>query len=316
MAVWLSVYPFMKFHLFWRLALTACLALPALAWGNIGTPSALAALYQEVQQGQGGSVFGAPIAVRSNVQGNRLTAEVYGIVEHSFAEVSDGLSTPANWCQFVPLNFNVKACTYHSQDNQPQLTFYAGRKFYEAPDKAYQLHYRYQVTSRSDDYVRMLLSAAEGPMGTRDYRIELDAIPAGDRTFVRIRSSYRSSFVSRVATDAYLATLGRDKVGFSVVGAMQSGEPIYVVGVKGVIERNAMRYYLALMAFLDTNKLSPGERFEARIRTWFDLSEAHAIQLHELERDEYLEAKRKERNNQVKLQQQLNSTGKVASHLQ
>ena len=306
----------MKFPVIKLLALLACLALPALAWGNVGTPPALADLYQEVQQGLVSTVSGAPVFVSSNGQGNRLSAEAYGIVEHPFAEGADGLSSPASWCQFVPLNFNVKACTWHSQGSQHRLTFYAGRKFYQAPDDAYQLHYQYQLTSQRDDYVQIVLSAEKGPMGTRDYRIELDAMPAGDSTFVRIRSSYRSSFVSRLATDTYLATLGRDKVGFSVVGTTQTGEPIYVGGVKGVVERNAMRYYLALMAFLDTSKLSPGERFEARIRTWFDMSETHALQLHELELDEYLDAKRKERNNQLKLQQQLNSAGKVAVRLQ
>jgi hypothetical protein len=309
-------YIIMKFPAIKRLVLLACLVLPGLAWGEDRNSSALTALYQEALQGQVSSVFGAPIFVSSNRQGNRLSAEAYGIVEHSFTEVASGLSSPANWCQFVPLTFNVKACTYSSQGNQPELTFYAGRKFYEAPDDAYQLHYRYQLTSQRHDYVQIVLSAAEGPLGTSDYRIELDAMPAGDGTFVRILSSYRSSFVSRLATDAYLATLGRDKVGFSVVGSTKTGEPIYVGGVKGVIERNAMRYYLALMAFLDTSNLSPCERFEARIRSWFDLSEAHAMQLHELEQEEYLVSKRRERHNQVKLQQQLNSDGLVTCRLE
>ncbi len=301
----------MKFHLFWRLALAACLAFPALAWSNVGTSSALAELYQRVQQGQLRSVFGAPIFVRSNGEGERLAAEAFGLVDHAFSGLADGLSSPANWCQVMPLNFNIKACTYHTEDNQTRLTFYAGRKFYEAPDDVYQLHYRYRIISRSDDYVHMLLSAEEGPMGTRDYRIELEAMPAGEKSFIRIRSSYRSSFISRLATDAYLATLGRDKVGFSVTGDTDSGEPVYVGGVDGVIERNAMRYYLALKAFLDTTGLSADERFEARIRSWFDMNEAHAIQLHELEREEYLDAKRRERHNQIKLQQRLAATGKL-----
>ncbi len=300
----------MKLLIFWRLTLAACLALPGLAWGNDGTSSELAALYQEVQQGQESSLLGAPIFVRSIGQGDRIAAEVYGIIEHPFAEVADRLTKPANWCQFMPLTFNVKACTYQDQrqgqDNQPLLTFYIGRKFYEPPEKAYPLHYRYQLISREDNYVRMLLSADEGPMGSQDNRIELDAIPVGEKSFVRIRSSYHSTFVSWLGTYAYLVTLGRDKVGFSVVGTTETGEPIYIGGMNGVIERNSVRYYLALKAFFDTNYISPAERFEARIRTWFDLCEAHPTQLHELERDEYLGAKRKERINQFKLQRQLN----------
>ncbi len=310
----------MKLRIINRLALLISLVLPGISWGNVGNPPALVTLYKEVMQGKQNSEFGAPVFVSSDTQGNSISAEAYGLVEHSFAEVAAGLGNHANWCQFVPLTFNVKACTWHSQGDQPRLTFYAGRKFYQAPEDAYPLHYHYQIISRKDDFLKIVLSAEKGPLGTSDYRIELEAIPAGDRandrTFVRIISSYRSSFISRLATDTYLATLGKDKVGFSVVGVTQTGEPIYVRGIKGVIERNAMRYYLALMAYLDASELRSDERFEARIRAWFDLSESYKLQLHELERDEYLEAKRMERGNQVKLQQALSSAGGVVGLLQ
>ncbi|MET0117636.1 MAG: hypothetical protein ABW090_09440 [Sedimenticola sp.] len=292
-----------------RSAFWICLGLHYVSWCNAETASELAALYKEIDRGASISLSGKPIFVSSAVVKDRFAADAYGIVGSAFDDVVEELTVPANWCQFVPLNFNVKACTHQALNDRFSLTFYAGRKFYETPDKAYQLHYDYAITNRSDDYVRIVLSADAGPMGTTNYRIELDAIPVDSDTFLRIHSSYDSSFLSRLATDVYLATLGSDKMGFTVVGNTETGEPIYIGGVKGVVERNAMRYYLALQAYLDTCKLPPDSRFEARIQTWFDLSEVHATQLHELEREEYLESKRMERLNQQKLQQALNGAG-------
>jgi hypothetical protein len=68
------------------------------------------------------------------------------------------------------------------------------------------------------------------------------------------------------------------------------------------MERNAMRYHLAVQAFLDTLDFPEAERFERRIERWFDLIGAHRRQLFEMERGEYLRFKRAERGNQSRLQ--------------
>jgi hypothetical protein len=92
----------------------------------------------------------------------------------------------------------------------------------------------------------------------------------------------------------YLATIGRDKVGFSIVGSRADGQPIYVRGTRGVIERNTMRYYVAIEAYLGTLALPPAQQFERRLAAWFAGIERYPAQLHELERGEYLEMKRGE----------------------
>ena len=55
----------------------------------------------------------------------------------------------------------------------------------------------------------------------------------------------------------YLATGGRDKVGFSIVGKTASGAPQYLDGMRAVVERNTMRYYLAIDAYLGARQESP-----------------------------------------------------------
>ena len=70
--------------------------------------------------------------------------------------------------------------------------------------------------------------------------------------------SYGSGVAGRLAMQGYLATAGADKVGFTVTGRDGSGQPIYIGGVRGAIERNAMRYYLAIDAHLASLQRAAG----------------------------------------------------------
>src|SRR3569832_572132 len=109
-----------------------------------------------------------------------------------------------------------------------------------------------------------MIDATAVPYGTRDSRIELTATPMRDRTFVRVHVSQRTNLMGRLATQSYLATLGKDIVGFSVTGHTRHGEPIYVKGVQGVIERNSVRCYLAMQAYAASRKLTPSDRLATR----------------------------------------------------
>ena len=114
------------------------------------------------------------------------------------------------------------------------------------------------------------------------------------RSFVHMSYAYAYGAAARFAMSAYLATAGRDKVGFSVVGKGEDGKPIYIDGVRGVVERNTMRYYLAIEAYLGSLSAPPGEQQEKRLRDWYAATERHAQQLHEMDRDEYLTMKHHE----------------------
>jgi hypothetical protein len=61
-----------------------------------------------------------------------------------------------------------------------------------------------------------------------------------------------------------------------------------------VVERNTMRYYLAIGAYLDSLSLPPQQRIERRLRDWFAATERYPRQLHEISQDEYLVMKRRE----------------------
>jgi hypothetical protein len=294
------------------MVLLTCIGSPAFVWSQGIGPQALLAQYQLVMKGSTKNEFGMPLDVVSNISKKRLSADVFGVIEMPYASLAEALGNPDNWCDFMPLTLNIKACTTQNSDQQTLMTFYAGRKFYEPPEKTYQLEYNYQLVTHTADYLEVSLSAEKGPFGTKDYQITIEATRVGKGSFVRIHSSYRPSVRSRMGTRVYLATLGHGKVGFTVTGKKVNGDPVYVGGVEGVVERNAMRYYLTLKSYFDTLGLAEEERFEASINAWFDLTEQFATQLHELEKTEYLESKRKERKNQQSLQDALTTVEKVA----
>ena len=96
------------------------------------------------------------------------------------------------------------------------------------------------------------------------------------------------------AMQAYLATVGADKVGFSMTGKDANGQPSYTGGVRGAVERNAMRYYLAIDAYLDSLSAAPGQQVERRIQHWFNATERYPRQLREMDRPTYVAMKRSE----------------------
>ena len=284
------------------LAALAVFALTGTAQG-LSPQAALQAEYQNLRPKLLHNAFGVPVYLQSREHNDVLTAEVYGQVDYPLQRIEAALADPAGWCALLALNLNVKACVHHENAGRPALTLYMGRKFYQPPEKAYLLHYRFQTSASTPDYFEKTLFAPEGPLGTRNYRITLQAISVPDGTLIHILSAYRSSTASRLATSIYLATLGNGKIGFSSDGVDGNGQPRYVEGVRGTIERNVMRHYLALQAALETLQLPAEQRFAARLQRWFALTERYHMQLYEMQQDDYLDAKRREHINQQRLQE-------------
>jgi hypothetical protein len=106
--------------------------------------------------------------------------------------------------------------------------------------------------------------------------------------------SYSYGALSSVALKLYLATFGRGKVGFSAAGTAADGSPRLIGGMRGVVERNTMRYYLAVEAWLGAMGLPREARIERALRNWYAAIERYPRQLHELDEARYLEMKRGE----------------------
>jgi hypothetical protein len=167
-----------------------------------------------------------------------------------------------------------------------------GPKRGSASGELQQINYSLHIEADTANYFRASMRASEGPMGTRDYRIVFEAMPTGGKqSFIHFGYSYGYGTMAKIAMDLYLATAGRNKIGFTVIGKKPGGQPIYVGGELGSLERNVMRYYLALLAFSSINTGTPQEKMDARLRKWFALTEQYSAQLHELQLNEYLAEK-------------------------
>jgi len=286
-------------------ALSWWLLVTGLAWAD-SAGEALTARYQALRPQLETNVYGVPIHIESAEDGELRRGEVYGVLTHSFPRLSEALRNPREWCEIALLHLNIKTCTHEKRDGADALTFYSGRKFYEPPEKAYVLRYAFRVDAARTDYLAVTLTAPSGPLGTSDYLIAFEAIPLGQATFVHFRYAYRPSLTSSFATGGYLATLGSGKVGFTVTGRDRQGRSEHIGGVRGIVERNAMRYYLAIQAYFETRDKSSAQRFER----WFDLTERYPVQLHELEKPEYLQYKLQERRQQDEHQRALDAAAR------
>jgi hypothetical protein len=208
--------------------------------------------------------------------------------------VRAALHRAVQWCDVLILQANVKNCEA-SNSGAEALGIFIARKPADPPDRAYRTDFSYDVKAAAADYLHVALNAPEGPLGTTDYRIRLEAAPLDpNRTFLHLAYSYTLRGTTRMGMSMYLSTSGRDKVGFSVVDRTADGRPIYVGGVRGVVERNTMRYYLALEAYLGTLDAPAPERIEKRLRAFHAGLERYPLQLHELELAEYLQIKRRD----------------------
>jgi hypothetical protein len=250
-----------------------------------------AALREQLANNQ----FGRSLAIESTETSGNLKGDVYAVAEQPYAVVGPALQGMDHWCDILMLHLNVKDCSWRGSGAASTLNVAIGRKFDQPVADAHKVEFMYRVAASTPDYVQVQLSADTGPLGTKDYRIVLEATAIDAKTsFVHMSYSYGFGMAARLAMQGYLATLGRSKVGFTIVDHKSDGTPVYTGNVRGVIERNAMRYYLAIDAYLAALSLPPAEQPEKRIRGWIASVERYPKQLREMEPEEYLAMKRKE----------------------
>jgi hypothetical protein len=276
----------------WLAALGAAwlLALPAVqAHADAGS---LRARHQELREELRNNSYQRQMFIDSAESANSLQGDVYAVLDHPFEKVKSSLHDPDAWCDIMLLPFNTKYC--HATDNQ--LAVRIGRKYSQPVEQAYKIDFRFQNVAAGNDYLESRLTAPSGPVGTRDYKIRVEAVPLdAGHTFMHLSYSYGYGTAGKIAMSAYLSTAGSEKVGFSQ-SKEQPGQ--LTSGVRGAIERNAMRYYLAIDAYLDALAAPEAQRVDRRINGWFSATERYPKQLHEMDRGTYVQMKKAEYDRQ------------------
>jgi hypothetical protein len=290
-----------------RLARAAAAGLLGLAALSSAAPALadageLRGKYDELQERLKNNSYRRQLHIDSTESPNALKGDVYAVLDHPFETVSDSLKQPRAWCDILILPFNTKYCHAMGSSSQgAQLQVRIGRKYDQPVDQAYRINFDFRNVAASGDYFESRLGAAQGPMGTKDYRIVVSAVPIeGGKTFMHLSYAYGYGTMGRVAMSTYLNTVGADKIGFTVIGRDAGGQPQYIGGVRGAVERNAMRYYLAIDSYLDAREAS---QVDKRIQAWFNATERYPRQLREMDRATYVAMKRQEyERQQVALQ--------------
>jgi hypothetical protein len=273
--------------------------LPARADASRGSPAAaLIGKYEDIRgriAQTRANEFRSPIVLESVETSGNLRGDVYAVVAHPFADVFVALRDMTEWCDILMLHLNVKYCRSAQGAGANTLTLFLGRKYFQSLSDAYRLDFAFRTVVATPDYLEVVLRADRGPFDTQDYRVALRAVGLDNaRTFIQLSYAYAYGMVARAAMQAYFATFGSDKAGFTIIGKSRDGAPEYVKGIRGGVERNTMRYYLAVEIYLDALSTPPADRLEKRMNDWFDGSERYALQLHEVSRAEYLQMKRDE----------------------
>ena len=222
--------------------------------------------------------FKEPLRLQSRQSKGALGGTLYAVLDRPFAEVRRALGGIAGWCGVLVLDPNVHRCrSAVSGDASHRSNIEVGFGRTDMP-----VAFVFQSVASDGGYLHVRLAADQGPFGTTDYAIALEAAPLDpNHTVVHLGFSQRFGWTARLAMLAYFNTVGRGKVGFTVVDRDTQGHPVYAGDLRGGLERNLMRYYFAIVAYLDSLSVPREQQADRRVRTWLAYTDRYPLQLHE-----------------------------------
>lgn len=231
--------------------------------------------------------FHRPITLSSRIEAGEVAATLESVLDSPLADVRAALADARRWCSVMVLHIDVKGCSAG-----PGALHLAVVRRYDLPvEQATPYDFDFQLNQDSPEQFSVQLHAEHGPYGTSHYDMRFEAVPAGPlRTAVRLSYGYHQSTATAWALGFYFGTFGRGKVGFSQEADGKGGtQP--VAGVRGLLERNLMRYFLAVEAASSTPQPVTPAHYDRRLRQWYEASEHYPRQLHEVTLDTYLALK-------------------------
>jgi len=247
------------------------------------------------------------------IQSTQFSDRVEGGLQVSLAfpqtQLRELLVSRAALCDIAIIHFNIKSCLYldgetsdvaiSDAEPKPLLRIFGARKDYQSPEDSGFFDFHYQLKEDSPERTVVDIHGDQGPFGTLDYRIRLEAIADGAGSTLNITFSVSYSQVTHWVQRLYFSSIARNKIGFSSPASGRQADD-YVRGLWAMIERNVMRLFLSLQVALEK---PPEADLDARLHRWFELTEQYPRQLREMDLESYLDSKRREVANQRRLQQ-------------
>jgi hypothetical protein len=270
------------------------------AVGSLG-PTDIATILEAIAE----SPFEEPIHLESEEERREVHGRVHAVVDAPLGDLKAALGSAGAWCEILFLHINVKACVHHGRAGDERITLYLGRKRYQDPEVVERVELHFLAEHPDNEHLAIRLHADRGPHGLRAFDMKVQAVALEDeRSLLLMRYSIGYGALGRIALGIYLAFGGGDRIGFTVERLDEDGAPVYVDGLRGLIERNTVRFFFALQAYLEEP-----DHLEARLGLWWDLTDRHPEQLRERDKDSYLVQKLRERQNQEALQARIDADG-------
>ena len=237
------------------------------------------------------SPFKRPLLLSSQEAGDMLHGDLYASLDASLGALAPLAGSAERWCEILLLLSNAKACQVVPGSQPARLQLRISSSKTADSSGASETEFNLSTNTAEPDWVTATLRAADGPTGTRDIQLQLQAIPQpGGHSFIHLHYGYTTQWLGRVAMQGYLQTLGRGKTGFTQVP--DGDHSVAIGGVRGVIERNTMRYFLGLECALQHANQAEPQRFGQMAACWWGAVEQYPQTLHEMGREEYLAMKR------------------------
>ena len=107
--------------------------------------------------------------------------DAYAIVNYPFASVASAFTTPAFLCESLILHLNVQYCRATGAEGSAVLSVALGKKTNQPLEDTHQIKLKFKAETASADYLRVELSAKEGPLGTGNYLIAMELIALDDQ---------------------------------------------------------------------------------------------------------------------------------------
>lgn len=277
--------------------MACCLPCPGAQANSADDATNLREMYQKLMPRLEHNQFERPLYLISEESPSTLKGEVYAVMAYPFATLNEVFDDPTqgskNWCDVMILHPNIKYCRATSGERGNTLVVNVSKKeVAEELGTTYVVQFEYDAAITGRGYLQVKLHADRGPLGTRDYQIVVEAVELGaGRTFLHLTYAYSYGAIGRLAMKAYLATFAHGKVGFTEIANSSAARPEYIGGMRGLMERNTIRYYLAVDAYLGALSAPPDKQLAQRLINWFDANERYPRQLHELDREEYMQMK-------------------------
>lgn len=234
--------------------------------------------------------------LQSTVTDMHAQGQVLARLPVPLSQARAALRSPRSWCLLLMLHPNVWDCEVPAAGpSRTVLQMLMGQQRVAVIGTTHRLTLAWTLARDDDAGLWLELMAEQGPMGTRDYRISA-RIEALDDTHSALELRFSNAFTRAGLwlAELYVNTAGRNRIGFTIERLDAEGRPVHVRGLRGSVERNTMRFHLAVQSWLAVQPLPAAQRIPRALEAWFDGSERHAAQLHEVEREEYLQMKREQ----------------------